>query len=107
LTLEEYNNYSGIYVIPRVIESKDDILFAANIKEKISTIDNFESYDARAFQFDPVTNKTHIRRFADKTSKNKSDIEAYSIDEIKQKWADNSVSFITHDCYNIFNDVNE
>lgn len=107
LTLEEYNNYSGIYVIPRVIESKDNILFAANIKEKISTIDNFESYDARAFQFDPVTNKTHIRRFADKTSKNKSDVETYNIDEIKQKWADNSVSFITHDCYNIFNDVNE
>jgi len=33
-SLEEYNSMTGIHVIPRVIESKNDYLFASNIKEK-------------------------------------------------------------------------
>ena len=32
-TLEEYNSMTGIHIIPRVIESKNDYLFASNIKE--------------------------------------------------------------------------
>lgn len=32
-TLEEYNSMTGIHIIPAVIESKDDYMFAANIKD--------------------------------------------------------------------------
>uniref|UniRef100_UPI003FEE9CC1 hypothetical protein n=1 Tax=Prevotella sp. TaxID=59823 RepID=UPI003FEE9CC1 len=31
ITIEEYNSMSGVHIIPKVIESKDNILFAANI----------------------------------------------------------------------------
>lgn len=33
ISVEEYNSISGIHIIPQAIESKDDILFAANVKE--------------------------------------------------------------------------
>lgn len=33
LSLEEYNSMTGIHIIPRVIESKNDYMFASNIKE--------------------------------------------------------------------------
>lgn len=34
LSLEEYNSMTGIHIIPKIIESKDDYLFAANIKDE-------------------------------------------------------------------------
>ena len=34
LSLEEYNSMTGIHIIPRVIESKNDYLFASNIKDR-------------------------------------------------------------------------
>jgi hypothetical protein len=49
VTLEEYNSLSGIHIIPRIIESKNDYLFAANIKEETSNITGFEDWDARSF----------------------------------------------------------
>lgn len=33
-TLEEYNSMSGIHIVPKVIESKNDYLFAAKIKDQ-------------------------------------------------------------------------
>lgn len=33
LSLEEYNSMTGIHIIPKTIESKDDYLFAANVKD--------------------------------------------------------------------------
>ena len=46
LSLEEYNSMSGIHIIPRVIESMNDYLFASNIKEygdsKYEEIQNWE-----------------------------------------------------------------
>lgn len=36
LSLEEYNSMSGVHIIPKVIESKNDFLFAGNIKDKTS-----------------------------------------------------------------------
>lgn len=57
LTLDEYNNISGIYIIPKVIESKNDILFAANIKDDQSTLDDIgRLFDARAFRANRVGN---------------------------------------------------
>ena len=50
LTLEEYNGLGGLRIIPKVLESKFDYLFAANIKDEQSTIDNYiRDFDARTF----------------------------------------------------------
>jgi len=52
ISIEEYNSISGVHIIPKVIESKDNILFAANIKERQTFIDTelFKKWDARAFR---------------------------------------------------------
>jgi len=34
LDLGLYNNISGVHIIPQTIKSKNNILFAANLKEK-------------------------------------------------------------------------
>nr|DAH55179.1 MAG TPA: hypothetical protein [Caudoviricetes sp.]DAH97200.1 MAG TPA: hypothetical protein [Bacteriophage sp.]DAN17016.1 MAG TPA: hypothetical protein [Bacteriophage sp.]DAP80470.1 MAG TPA: hypothetical protein [Caudoviricetes sp.] len=43
---------SGVHIIPKVIESKDNILFAANIQERSTFIDTelFKKWDARSFR---------------------------------------------------------
>lgn len=51
LDLGLYNNISGVHIIPKTIKSKNNILFAANLKEKQFSIKSFEEYDARAYQF--------------------------------------------------------
>ena len=52
ISIEEYNSMSGIHVIPNSIESKDQMLFAANITEKSTFIDTdeFKNWDARAYR---------------------------------------------------------
>ena len=52
-TLEEYNSISGIHIVPKVIESKDGFLFAANIQKEIDTTVSKEilNWDARAYRF--------------------------------------------------------
>lgn len=45
ITLEEYNNMTGIHIIPKVIESKNDYLFAACIDSKSSQFD-VDDWDA-------------------------------------------------------------
>ena len=52
ITIEEYNSMSGVHIIPKVIESKDNILFAANIQERSTFIDTdlFKKWDARSFR---------------------------------------------------------
>lgn len=46
ITLAEYNSIAGINIIPKIIESKNDYLFAANIKYQIP---DFDDWDARAY----------------------------------------------------------
>ena len=54
LTLEEYNSATGIHIIPRTIESKDDYMFASNIKTdaRLDSYDVIRNWDSRAFQCD-------------------------------------------------------
>lgn len=54
ISIEEYNSMSGIYIIPKVIENKNDYLFAANVKQVQSSVDDdeFKNWDSRAFCFD-------------------------------------------------------
>lgn len=56
LTIEEYNSIAGIHIIPKVLESKFDYLFAANIKDVQTNMDLYtKSFDARSFS------QMHIR----------------------------------------------
>lgn len=95
LTLEEFNSISGIHIIPKVIESKNDYLFAANIRDVSYTGDlkteDGEDYDARAFQFNP---------------QGKIVLTEYSSGESTEY---ENVSDVPLDCdaYNTFNNINE
>jgi len=60
MTVEEYNSSTGIHIIPKVIESKNDYLFAANIKTKASHIENFDDFDARSFSYSPAVDDQNI-----------------------------------------------
>lgn len=51
ISLDEYNSMNGIYIIPKVIESKNDRLFAANIKDDQSRMNDVAKlFDAKAFR---------------------------------------------------------
>lgn len=53
LTLEEYNGLGGLRIIPKVLESKFDYLFAANIKDEQSLVDDYiREFDARTYSAD-------------------------------------------------------
>lgn len=53
LTVEEYNSMSGMRIIPKVIESKDGYLFAADvIDQDVSDVIDVSEWDSRAYRFD-------------------------------------------------------
>lgn len=93
LTLEEFNSISGQHIIPRVVERKDGLLFAANIKEPVFSLEGFDKFDARCYSFDPYTKKTHLYNYY---TDNHDD---YTYDNIS------SVP-TSHDCYNKYTDPN-
>lgn len=50
LTSEEFNSLTGIYIQPKVIESKNNILFAGDVKYEIDVLDQgYLNMDFRAF----------------------------------------------------------
>ena len=89
LTLEEYNSISGNHIIPKIIETKDDYLFAGNIKEQQS--DLFQDYDARAYQFNN-NGKAYLYNVSNDTPT--------IIDKTEYVSANPS-----GDCYNKYNDM--
>ena len=53
LTVEEFNSSSGLHIIPKVIESKHDYMFAANIKDADADLDKtLVDFDTRAYSFE-------------------------------------------------------
>lgn len=54
LSLEEFNTISGIHIIPEVIESKNDYMFAAKIKSENQAYQdkNILDWDSRSYSFD-------------------------------------------------------
>lgn len=55
LTVEEYNSMTGIHIIPKSIESKNNILFAANISQQQSLIEPYlDQIDTTAVQYQKV-----------------------------------------------------
>ena len=53
-TLEEYNSITGIHIIPKTIESKDDYMFAANVKDDNTGFD-VKNWDPENIQLKLVT----------------------------------------------------
>lgn len=104
LTLEEYNAMSGVHIIPKVVESKNDYLFAANIKNLPNDVyDAFKDWDSRAYQFDK-NGKSYLYNYTAQSleytvKKTESgqfecyDSDNEKIDKIPQ----------TADCFNIIN----
>lgn len=92
LSVDEYNGLSGLYIIPKVIESKNDRLFAANIKDDQSSMDKIAKlFDARAFRVN-VDNKVNVD--GEKIDYNDfiAKIDSYSD---------------TKDCFDTYNNINK
>ena len=51
-TVEEFNSITGSHIIPKVLESKNNYLFASNIQYQDTTFDIDSGYDSRSFAFD-------------------------------------------------------
>lgn len=101
LTLEEYNSMSGIHIIPDSIESKEDRMFAANIKTVDTSLDfdTFKDWDARAYSFTPAFGYsaepfTHLYDYNDGSQ------QIYAASTINSVPKD-------FDCYNIYTNVNK
>lgn len=92
LTYEEFLSSSPYYFIPKVIESKDNILFAANIIEDTWSLPDYTSndwYDTRAFRFatnttdgvharvDSLNNDTKIIKYEHLTNYSAEDWKAF------------------------------
>lgn len=69
LTVEEYNSMTGIHTIPKVIESKNDYLFASNIEDKGGNISdairNFDTTCSSTYSPDTDQTKISIENYAD------------------------------------------
>jgi hypothetical protein len=89
---------SGVHIIPNVIESKEDRMFAANIKTVDTSInfDTFDDWDARAYSFTPGVNGTiatsHLYDF-NTGSMIQISAGMYDVDKF-------------YDCYNKYTNVN-
>lgn len=99
ITVDEFNNISGIHIIPKVLESKNGRLFAANIKDSASSLNDIANhFDARAFRFNRQ-NKTIYSQYSDQGttySKTRDDIDNESSYDGKND---------TSDYFNEYNDI--
>lgn len=100
ITIEEYNSMSGVHIIPKVIESKDNILFAANIQERSTFIDTdlFKKWDSRSFRANGQGQIVLQNTSGDQ--------------KVTYKWSElNELSisngYIERDSYNPYNDINK
>lgn len=97
LTVEEYNSISGIHIIPAVIESKNDYLFASaiNTKDEYYLDDKLKQsgYDTRAFQF-------NAGGYAEVFDYNTNTSHKYTLQQIQNGEVPSDA-----DCFNKFNDM--
>lgn len=103
LTVEEYNSLSGIHIIPRVIEAKDDYLFAAQIKEKSVISDKFDNINTVSLRF-----SEQGFAFAANYSDRINQLDGKTIDDLKaNNWKLFDDITKTTDCFNIINDMSD
>ena len=93
LTLEEYNGQSGIHIIPKVIESKYDYLFAANIKDNSGEFDRrVKDFDSRSYSYN-LNKQAILYNYANRNED--PIIVTNNYDDVPE----------TSDCFNIYNDM--
>ncbi len=98
ISVEELNSLQGVRIIPNSLAIKDNLMFAANVKTRQTTIKDFDKWDARAFRFN--NSKTCI--VTDVNGNNKFIISTSST-VIEQT----DLPDFTHDCYDpTYNDIN-
>lgn len=98
-TIDEFNNISGIHIIPKVLESKNGRLFAANIKDSESNlVDIANHFDARTFRFN-ADGKYKYSQYTDQN--NSFEITRDEVD----KFNNYDGSSDTNDYYNSYNDI--
>lgn len=103
LTVEEYNSLSGIHIIPRVIEAKDDYLFAAQIKEKSVVSDKFDNINTVSLRF-----SEQGFAFAANYSDRINQLDGKTIDDLKaDNWKLFDDTTRETDCFNIINDMSD
>lgn len=103
LTVEEYNSLSGIHMIPRVIEAKDNYLFAAQIKEKSVTTDKFDDINTVALRF-----SEQGFAFAANYSDRQNKLDGKTIDDLKaNNWELFDKITKDTDCFNTINDMSD
>lgn len=96
LTVDQYNSLSGIHIIPSVIESMQDYMFAANIKsEKNNTDDLYADFDARSYRFN-ASDTAYLFNYSDQNR------PQYTITD-----PDNQTVEKNSDCYNLYNDMSK
>lgn len=95
VTLEEYNANSGIHIIPKVIESKEDRLFAANIKKDLNSFvsQDILNWDARAYRFPKDSTTTTLYTYG--TTSNPITVD--NTYQVPKK----------HDCWQSTNNINK
>lgn len=96
ITVEEFNSMQGIRIIPHVIDSKNDYMFAANTTDITSIDDEVANYDARAFQCDKFGN-VYLYDYTD---------EANSITFNINNGIPAKSVLDKCDCYNKYTDIN-
>lgn len=105
LSVEEYNSMTGIHIIPETIESKDDYMFAANIKTDnyLETDEDIFNWDARAFRFD-INKKCLVQSITADTQ------EYFNVDisgDYGKIGSYGKEDSLKHDAYNIYNDMSK
>ena len=97
ITPEEYNQMSEFYIIPKVIESKDNYLFAAQVKEVSKAKSVFNDINTISLRFNKF-GEACVMNYSDKVNKaagiNSSDVLS-RFDELT----------LNSDCFNPINEV--
>ena len=78
ISVNDFNSKFGLYMIPRVIESKDDYLFAAQIKEYRDTNRSFDNINTVSIS---ASSDGHVQFL--NVNENPEDIHIYTTDEVK------------------------
>ena len=109
ISVEEYNSMSGIHIIPKVLENKDDYLFAANVKTVETNIDQdvFKNWDSRSFSFYSDEKSGDIySAIYDLNRENLHKITADNLNNVPLPTSEDADQTYK-DCYNVNCDVNK
>ena len=78
ISVNDFNSKFGLYMIPKVIESKDDYLFAAQIKEYRDTNRTFDNINTVSIS---ASSDGHVQFL--NVNENPEDVHIYTTDEVK------------------------